>query len=453
MRYSIVTLMLLFALTGRAQQLNIEKSRQEITSFILAGKLDSARIKAEKLALRSPDGENQLLVGAMFEIQGKKARADSWYQKAALDKAFAKDKLWHDLSFVQLRRGDTAKAISYQRMSLSLNAVQQDLQHSLATLYSSKGKRDSALVYALDAQKAAPGSFDLARIAVDSYWANGEIAKATTHLAQVYQVNKSDSVQIALAYLYYQGEYFEKALPLFSALSQTRPDAEIFYALGKCYERLGNVSKAIAAIEQAIALSSAPNDHFEELLVDLYSWKGDQQQMLAQYVKGSRQKIKGFGDWLQGYQQTVELANQSYAKLESTTQANAAAEFLSLAKGYVHAKDYRTGLAVIDDYKLTATADADSVRMLSIVAFMGLKQFDKAKQELLLLMKDSSNPDYNDLMLAICYQLRDYQGLVSFYEQRAGGAFSIDKDLKEKLLFIAYSQLGNTTKAKTYWKQ
>ncbi len=452
MRYSYMFLMLLLALGAAAQQKSADQAREEITAYMLSGKLDEARVKAEQLALSSPEGENLLLVGAMYEVQGKRTQADAWYKKAAGDPGLAKDKLWHDLSFVQLRRGDTLKTISYQRASLAVNPGQVDLQQSLATIYSAKGKADSALFYALGAQVKDPGNFELARIAVDVYWSAGEIAKATAHLEQVYTVNRGDSVQLALAYLYLQGEYFEKALPHFLALSVSRPDAEILYSLGKCHERLGSVSKAIAAVERAIALSSVPNDHFEQFLVELYSWKGDQQQMLERYVNGSRQNVKGFAGWLKGYQQTVDKANQTYAKMETAEMTDLSADFLSLARAYVGVKDYRTGLMVIEDYKLSPKASVDSVAMLSVIALMGLKQYDRAKEQLEVLMKNSTDKGYHDLMLAICYQLRDYQGVVSFFEKNGAQAFSLEKDVRDRLMFVSYSQIGDTEKAKRYWR-
>lgn len=434
-----------------AQVQDKDSIRIKLNQALLANRLDLATGFAEALLNKANSPDDYLLGASVFELKGETKKSDPLYLKALEFKNGGQFKVYHDLGYVYLRRSDHGKAKYYMLNSLQMNAAQPELNHVLSAIYLIDKKTDSAIIYGLKAYQQIPTNPNYIKQLANYYLTAGNLEEAIVYLEKLSgKENGNDSAKLALAGLYLKTDDFAKALPLYQSLSQDSVDRhDYLYGLATCYLEIEQPYDAAQTISKAISMTSNPQKSYYDLLIQSYAATGEHQKVIQTYQKGMGKGISSYENWLTAYKTTVtELRNELIA-LDQSPGLTQKASLLKLSTLYLAAKDYRSAIKVINDYKKLGGTDNDSTKIIAASAYLGLQRYREAKAALTGKEKTISGKNAG-LFIAILYKLKDYQSLIDILEGTNKEETMLDQDLRDDLLFKSYSKLGDQKKASKY---
>lgn len=440
-----------------AQPQNDEETllKQKTAAYTYANKLDQALTNASALVKQYPKTENYLVLASTYEIRKEFDNADKYYYMAlqsAGDKAAA---VYHDLSFVMLRRNDLNAAIAYAHECLVRNPQQDSLHYFLATIYRSQDKIDSANYHYTRAYELNNNNTDYLKEMYALNYINGMVRESLPYLEKVVAIDTTDrQTRITLASGYIELEEYRKAIPLLQIpFGDSTAADSMYYMLAKCNIELGDSLNAVLNLEKAIMLSKTPDFKHYDMLVQVYAAQGQFNNMLKVYEEGEKKGFKNYRQWIAEYRESVDTMRIIYKHI---SEGEVAPKLFLLGKLYLKINDFRNSLQVLGDFETVGGALTDSLYSLRALANMNLNHMAEAKTNIEEAIRLApANEDYRLLLMLIQYRLKNYQEVVNLAKQRQGMItvkVNQHKEVEHYLLFRSYQAMGMRQEAAGHHK-
>jgi Tfp pilus assembly protein PilF len=447
----LLTILILPISVVRGQENKQAHLRADLNTAIMAHRLDLAGKYSEQILKTASSPVDFLSAASVYELKGNYKNADELYQKALDLKSADRFKIYNDLGYVYLRRGDTLNAITSQMKSLDLNKNQPVIHNLLAIIYQGKNNPDSALVHGLQAYNLDPENADYNRFLVNSYYSQGQIKESIKYLEHLNEIKKNSySVRVTLANFYQKVDRYDKALPLYLAAARDSVNHdEYLYAAAQCCYELNLIQDAIKFASQAIAVSANVKQEYYDFLITIYASIGQQPKVIKTYLRGKESKIRAYSEWLNEYENVLKETRRQLVSLPSLSKEQQRTSLWSLSKLYMFAKDYGNVIKLLNGYKELGGAASDSTELLYGSAYVCLRRYPEALKAISNVVQ-SGGTNSTELLLSILYKQRNYKGVIELIQNKKGSLSGVDKDVLDNLLFKSYTMLDNIDNAVKY---
>jgi tetratricopeptide (TPR) repeat protein len=234
---------------------------QMVQLYSAQGEFDKAIDLCERQLARNPDApfvQAAILdmKGRVFAAQQKDGEAVRAFE-AAIERAPTLMQPYFGLARIHSRRGEQEQAIRQYLAALEKNPNQTGAHFLVGTLYQGQERLDEAEKHYREALRIdaefAPAANNLAYLLAD---ADGDLGEAL-QLAQTARrtLPEDPYVMDTLGWVYYKRGLYDSAIAEFTGSIEKLPDnATIHYHLGLALHKKGDVDRARAALERALAL-------------------------------------------------------------------------------------------------------------------------------------------------------------------------------------------------------
>ncbi|MEM4307900.1 MAG: tetratricopeptide repeat protein [Thermoplasmata archaeon] len=444
------------------------------------GEVEEASQILDKLLEKTADSAALLLMGRILVLKGDLEEAILMFEKA-IDKNPANFEAWYYKGRTLFEKKEIEKASAALELALQINPWHYNSLYYLALSYEEQQNYSKAAECYEEILKISPRDyhalFNLGKVYSGmEKWVEAQNAlkkglevKATYECALLLGIvyEKQQKLEEAIDYLekaieinpygdeaYYEGgktyiekKEFKKALEMLEMAVKLTPKNEYLKQLGIAYHHSGNFPKALAIFEKLddiearvyAAECALELGEEERALTYLQSLPADTGIFNAWMLKGRcEEKLGKLEEALYSYSKAIELSpdvvdgwqakgnvllrlGRDAEALECYQHVIAKEEreeyLIRVAEIHIHLEAFEKALDLLDRAEKLPNVKKETLLWLKGLAYLGLEEFEKAKEMFESLIASEEKPEYH-LKLALAYKgLAEYKKAVEHFEQ------------------------------------